>query len=85
MNYVERLAVIKRDMNAILDVAETEKRGLTPEEQEQFDALKNERDVIKVRMEKRALGTVVPQNVIERERAFAEAVCLLRNNGASDK
>ena len=31
MNYVERLAVIKRDMNAILDVAETEKRGLTPE------------------------------------------------------
>lgn len=40
MNYVERLAVIKRDMNAILDVAETEKRGLTPEEQEQFDALK---------------------------------------------
>ena len=66
MNYVERLAVIKRDMNAILDVAETEKRGLTPEEQEQFDALKNERDVIKVRMEKRALGTVVPQNVIER-------------------
>nr|DAL69964.1 MAG TPA: hypothetical protein [Caudoviricetes sp.] len=78
MNYVERLAVIKRDMNAILDVAETEKRGLTPEEQEQFDALKNERDVIKVRMEKRALGTVVPQNVIERERAFAEAVCLLR-------
>ena len=34
MNYVERLAVIKRDMNAILDVAETEKRGLTPEEQE---------------------------------------------------
>jgi hypothetical protein len=32
MNYVERLAVIKRDMNAILDVAETEKRGLTPEE-----------------------------------------------------
>ena len=44
MNYVERLAVIKRDMNAILDVAETEKRGLTPEEQEQFDALKNERD-----------------------------------------
>ena len=50
-----------------------------------FDALKNERDVIKVRIEKRALGTIVPQNVIERERAFAEAVCLLRNNGTSDK
>ena len=85
MNYSERLSVIKRDMNAILDIAEAEKRGLTPEEQERFDALKNERDVIKVRIEKRALGTIVPQNVIERERAFAEAVCLLRNNGTSDK
>lgn len=38
MNYSERLSVIKRDMNAILDIAEAEKRGLTPEEQERFDA-----------------------------------------------
>ena len=77
MNYSERLSVIKRDMNAILDIAEAEKRELTPEEQERFDALKNERDVIKVRIEKRALGTIFPQNVIERERAFAEAVCFI--------
>lgn len=85
MDFKNRLNVIKRDMNAILDVAEAENRGMNADEKERYEALKNERDVIEVRLEKRSLGTAVPENVVAREKSFAEAACILRNNGSSDK
>ncbi len=81
----KRLVAIKKRMNVILDGADSEKRALTPTEQEEFDALKLERDVLKVRIEKRNLGVVDAYAQAVRERSFAEASYALRNNGAVDK
>lgn len=68
----KRLFEVKKRMSVILDAAENEKRGLTDVEKQEFDALKLEQDVLKVKLEKRALGMVDPKEVQERDAAFAD-------------
>lgn len=51
----ERISEIKEQMRAMLDKAETEQRSLTDTEQSEFDALKNEKELLKMRAEKRSL------------------------------
>lgn len=81
----DRIAVIKRDMSALLDVAEKEQRGLTKDEQEKFTALENEKGVLEVRARKNAMGADTPHDQAIKERSFAEAAIALRNNTTVDK
>lgn len=81
----KRLLEIKKRMNAILDGAETENRALSEDEKKEFDALKLEKDVIAVRIEKRNLGIVDSVEVQTRDLAFAEVAYGLRNNCVGGK
>ena len=53
-NYV-RIAEIKEQMRSMLDKAEAEKRILNETEQKEFDSLKNEKELLQMREERRGL------------------------------
>lgn len=83
---IERIAVIKEQLRGFVDTAEAEKRGLTDSEQTEFNALKNERSLLQLELERDALGSSTEGEVEEtRERSFAMAVSSICNGNAMDE
>ena len=54
---INRIAEIKEEMRTMLDAAEVEKRSLTEDESKTFAALKNEKDLLQMKIERRSLDT----------------------------
>lgn len=71
----ERVAELKEQMRTILDKAESEKRSLTDDEKTAFTSLKNEKELIQVKIEKRNLENEMPgKKAIHGKALFAKAV-----------
>jgi HK97 family phage major capsid protein len=71
----ERVAELKEQMRTILDRAESEKRSLNDEEKTAFTGLKNEKELIQVKIEKRNLENETPERrVIHGKALFAKAI-----------
>lgn len=71
----ERVAELKEQMRTILDKAESEKRSLNDEEKTAFASLKNEKELIQVKIEKRNLENETPERrVIHGKALFAKAI-----------
>ncbi|BEG98111.1 phage major capsid protein [Bacteroides sedimenti] len=69
---LDKIAEYKEQMRALLDKAETEKRSLTADEQEAFDALSNKKDMMQRRLDcqmDETLGSEVDMRAV-----FAENV-----------
>lgn len=56
----DRIEVLKEEMRTLLDTAEAEKRGLTDDEKVKFNAAKNEKDVLAMKIERRNLEASQP-------------------------
>ena len=71
---LKRMAELKEEMRAILDTAETEKRGLTDEEKTLFDSQKAELDTLQVQYQRSLLGNAAqdPQPEVDIRSVFAE-------------
>lgn len=71
----ERIAVLKEEMRTMLDGAESEKRALTDDENKQFLALKNEKELLQMKIEKRNLDNETGGRVAVSGRAlFAKVI-----------
>lgn len=71
----ERIAVLKEEMRTMLDSAEAEKRALSEDEANRFSALKNEKDLLQMKIEKRNLENEMPGRVaISGKALFAKVV-----------
>jgi HK97 family phage major capsid protein len=71
----ERVAELKEQMRTILDKAESEKRSLTDDEKTAFTSLKNEKELIQVKIEKRNLENEMQgKKAIHGKALFAKAV-----------
>lgn len=71
----ERIAVLKEEMRTMLDSAEAEKRALSEDEASRFSALKNEKDLLQMKIEKRNLENETPgRAVISGKALFAKVV-----------
>lgn len=72
---INRIAEIKEEMRTMLDAAEVEKRSLTEDESKTFAALKNEKDLLQMKIERRSLDTEPERDRITPTRAlFPQAV-----------
>lgn len=71
---IARTAEITTRQRELLDLAEVEKRGLNTDERTEFDALKAEKEILQLRMERADLGEARTVREITEERAFADAV-----------
>ena len=72
---INRIAEIKEEMRTMLDAAEVEKRSLTEDESKTFAALKNEKDLLQMKIERRSLDTEPERDRITPTRVlFPQAV-----------
>ena len=70
----ETIAQYKEQMRAMLDKAEAEKRALDANEKEQFEKLKTEKELLEMKVERRALEDVNAGLVSDRRALFSQAV-----------
>lgn len=70
----ETIAQYKEQMRAMLDKAEAEKRALDANEKEQFEKLKTEKELLEMKVERRALEDVNTGLVSDRRALFSQAV-----------
>lgn len=70
----ETIAQYKEQMRAMLDKAEAEKRALDANEKEQFEKLKTEKELLEMKVERRALEDVDAGLVSDRRALFSQAV-----------
>lgn len=70
----ETIAQYKEHMRAMLDKAEAEKRALDANEKEQFEKLKTEKELLEMKVERRALEDVNAGLVSDRRALFSQAV-----------
>lgn len=70
----ETIAQYKERMRAMLDKAEAEKRALDANEKEQFEKLKTEKELLEMKVERRALEDVNAGLVSDRRALFSQAV-----------
>lgn len=70
----EAIAQYKEQMRAMLDKAESEKRALDAGEKEQFEKLKTEKELLEMKVERRALEDVNTGLVSDRRILFSQAV-----------
>lgn len=70
----ETIAQYKEQMRAMLDKAEAEKRALDANEKEQFEKLKTEKELLEMKVERRALEDVNAGIVSDRRALFSQAV-----------
>lgn len=81
----EKIASLKEQMRALLDVVEAENRALTQDEQTQFDALKRERDMLAMQIERATLDKGSLQTtVVNRAALFAHVADAIVNNRSVD-
>ena len=72
---LNRIAEIKEEMRTILDGADTEKRALSEDETAAFNALKNEKELLQMKIERRSLDTETePTRTIPTRALFPQAV-----------
>lgn len=82
---IERIAVLKEQMRTMLDTAEKAERGLSEEETKSFKALKDERDLLQMKIEKRNLDNDQAEAVAVDGRAvFSKAVDDIVNRRSLD-
>lgn len=70
----ETIAEYKERMRAMLDKAEAEKRALDANEKEQFEKLKTEKELLEIKVERRALEDIESGLVSDRRVLFSQAV-----------
>lgn len=70
----ETIAQYKEQMRAMLDKAEAEKRALDANEKEQFEKLKTEKELLEMKVERRALEDVNAGLESDRRALFSQAV-----------
>lgn len=70
----ETIAQYKERMRTMLDKAEAEKRALDANEKEQFEKLKTEKELLEMKVERRALEDVNAGLVSDRRALFSQAV-----------
>lgn len=70
----ETIAQIKEQMRAMLDKAEAEKRALDANEKEQFEQLKTKKELLEMKVERRALEDINAGLVSDRRVLFSQAV-----------
>lgn len=70
----ETIAQIKEQMRAILDKAEAEKRALKDDEKEMFEQLKTKKELLEMKVERRALEDINAGLVSDRRVLFSQAV-----------
>lgn len=70
----ETIAQYKEQMRAMLDKAEAEKRALDANEKEQFEKLKTEKELLEMKVERRALEDVNAGLATDRRALFSQAV-----------
>lgn len=70
----ETIAQYKEQMRTMLDKAEAEKRALDTNEKEQFEKLKTEKELLEMKVERRALEDVNSGLVSDRRALFSQAV-----------
>lgn len=70
----ETIAQYKEQMRAMLDKAESEKRVLDAGEKEQFEKLKTEKELLEMKVERRALEDINAGLVSDRRVLFAQAI-----------
>ena len=70
----ETIAQYKEQMRAMLDKAEAEKRALDASEKEQFEQLKTKKELLEMKVERRALEDINAGLVSDRRVLFSQAV-----------
>lgn len=70
----ETIAQYKEQMRTMLDKAEAEKRALDADEKERFEKLKTEKELLEMKVERRALEDVNAGLVSDRRALFSQAV-----------
>ena len=70
----ETIAQYKEQMRALLDKAEAEKRALDASEKEQFEQLKTKKELLEMKVERRALEDINAGLVSDRRVLFSQAV-----------
>lgn len=70
----ETIAQYKEQMRAMLDKAEAEKRALDANEKEQFEQLKTKKELLEMKVERRALEDINAGLVSDRRVLFSQAV-----------
>lgn len=70
----ETIAQYKEQMRAMLDKAESEKRALDANEKEQFEKLKTEKELLEMKVERRALENTHEGLATDRRALFSQAV-----------
>ncbi|WP_455671691.1 phage major capsid protein [Phocaeicola sp.] len=70
----ETIAEYKEQMRSMLDKAEAEKRALDATEKEHFEKLKTEKELLEMKVERRALEDVNAGLVSDRRALFSQAV-----------
>lgn len=70
----ETIAQYKEQMRAMLDKAEAEKRALDANEKEQFEQLKTKKELLEMKVERRALEDINAGLVSDRRALFSQAV-----------
>ena len=69
----ETIAQYKEQMRAMLDKAEAEKRALDASEKEQFEQLKTKKELLEMKVERRALEDINAGLVSDRRVLFSQA------------
>lgn len=70
----ETIAQYKEQMRTMLDKAEAEKRALDADEKERFEKLKTEKELLEMKVERRALEDLNAGLVSDRRALFSQAV-----------
>ena len=82
----ERVAELKEQMRSMLDKAEVEKRSLDEKEKETFAALKTEKELLEMKLERRNLDRSNPAFVsVNRPALFANVVDAIVNRRSLDE
>ena len=79
----ETIAQYKEQMRAMLDKAEAEKRALDASEKEQFEQLKTKKELLEMKVERRALEDINAGLVSDRRMLFSQAVFDVVNQRSS--
>ncbi|MFV0587382.1 phage major capsid protein [Bacteroides reticulotermitis] len=77
-----RIAEINTRLSEIADLLEGEKRSMNSDEQNEKDALVQEKEILQLRMERMASNEPVSEQVLRSEMAFAGAVAAFYHNRA---